>query len=48
MRDNFLPFSKPSISQNEIDEVVNSLKSGWITTGPKVEKFEQDLKAYLE
>lgn len=40
MRKEFLPFSKPSIGQEEIDEVVDSLKSGWITTGPKVQKFE--------
>jgi dTDP-4-amino-4,6-dideoxygalactose transaminase len=41
MRTNFLPFSLPTIEQEEIDEVVDSLKSGWITTGPKVQKFEE-------
>jgi dTDP-4-amino-4,6-dideoxygalactose transaminase len=43
----FLPFSRPSISQAAIDEVVACLKSGWITTGPRVKQFEDDLKAYL-
>lgn len=43
----FLPFSFPEIGQEEIDEVVDSLKSGWITTGPKAKKFEQDFAEYL-
>ena len=43
----FLPFSRPSISQGAIDEVVACLKSGWITTGPRVTQFEDDLKAYV-
>ncbi len=48
-RDNeqFLPFSRPSISQAAIDEVVACIRSGWITTGPRVKQFEDDLKAYL-
>ena len=45
--DEFLPFSRPSISQAAIDEVVACLKSGWITTGPRVKQFEEDLKTYL-
>ncbi|MHB8453751.1 MAG: DegT/DnrJ/EryC1/StrS family aminotransferase [Acidiferrobacterales bacterium] len=47
MTDEFLPFSRPTISQEAIDEVVACLKSGWITTGPRVKKFEEDLKEYL-
>ncbi len=43
----FLPFSRPSISQAAIDEVVACLRSGWITTGPRVERFEAALKQYL-
>ncbi|MTC60654.1 aminotransferase class I/II-fold pyridoxal phosphate-dependent enzyme [Providencia rustigianii] len=43
----FLPFSFPEIGQEEIDEVVDSLKSGWITTGPKAKQFEQDFADYL-
>jgi dTDP-4-amino-4,6-dideoxygalactose transaminase len=45
-RDTFLPFSKPTIRQVEIDEVVDCLKSGWITTGPKAERFEREFAAY--
>jgi dTDP-4-amino-4,6-dideoxygalactose transaminase len=43
----FLPFSRPSISQAAIDEVVACLQSGWLTTGPRVERFEAALKTYL-
>lgn len=46
MRDTFLVFGSPLIEQPEIDEVVAALKSGWIGTGPKVEQFENDFKAY--
>lgn len=42
----FIPFAKPVITDLEIDEVVASLKSGWITTGPKVTEFEKRLLAY--
>ncbi len=45
-RADFLPFSKPTIRQAEIDEVVDSLKSGWITTGPKSQRFEEAFAAY--
>lgn len=38
-----IEFSPPDISQLEIDEVVDALKSGWITTGPKTKKLEQKL-----
>ncbi|MBT1075190.1 DegT/DnrJ/EryC1/StrS family aminotransferase [Geobacter grbiciae] len=47
MRSEFLPFSKPTIDDDEINEVVASLKSGWITTGPKVKRFEEAFKAYV-
>lgn len=47
MRSEFLPFSTPTIEDDEINEVVDSLKSGWITTGPKVKRFEEDFKAYV-
>jgi dTDP-4-amino-4,6-dideoxygalactose transaminase len=46
-RDDFLPFSRPSIRQVEIDEVVDTLRSGWITTGPKSERFERQLADYI-
>lgn len=41
-----IPFSPPKIYQEIIDEVVDSLKSGWITTGPKTKKFEKKLSEY--
>jgi dTDP-4-amino-4,6-dideoxygalactose transaminase len=44
--DTFLPFAKPCLDQATIDEVVASLKSGWLTTGPKVKQFEDQLKTY--
>lgn len=47
MRKEFLPFSRPTIEDAEINEVVDSLKSGWITTGPKVKRFEEDFSAYV-
>jgi len=46
-QNDFLPFSKPTISDAAIQEVVDCLKSGWITTGPRVQKLEDMLKAYL-
>ncbi len=47
MSDDFLPFSRPSISQAAIDDVVACLKSGWITTGPRVAQFTDALKDYF-
>ncbi len=47
MTEEFLPFSRPSISREAIDEVVACLESGWITTGPRVKKFEEELKRYF-
>lgn len=43
----FLPFSRPTISQEAIDEVVACLKSGWITTGPRVARFTELLQEYF-
>jgi len=43
----FLPFSLPSIGEDEIAEVVDSLRSGWITTGPKAQQFERDFAEYV-
>jgi len=40
-------FYKPSITEAEIKEVVDCLKSGWLTTGPKVKRFEQEFAAYV-
>ena len=41
-----IPFSPPDISQAEIDEVADALRSGWITTGPKTKQFERDLAKF--
>src|SRR5690606_9059096 len=41
-----IPFSPPFINDDVINEVVSSLKSGWITTGPKVKELEQEIKKY--
>lgn len=46
-RQDFLPFSRPTIGEAEIAEVVDSLRSGWITTGPKAERFEADFAAFV-
>jgi dTDP-4-amino-4,6-dideoxygalactose transaminase len=42
MRAQFLPFHVPEIGHEEIDAVVETLRSGWLTTGPKVRQFEED------
>jgi dTDP-4-amino-4,6-dideoxygalactose transaminase len=47
MRTEFLPFSTPTLDDEEINEVVDSLRSGWITTGPKVKRFEEAFRAYV-
>ena len=43
----FLPFALPEIGDDEIAEVVDTLKSGWLTTGPKAKRFETDFAAFL-
>ncbi len=43
----FLPFSLPLIEDEEIQEVLDTLKKGWITTGPKVKKFEEEFAKYI-
>lgn len=46
MDDPFIVFGAPDIQQAEIDEVVDSLQSGWLGTGPKVARFEREFAAY--
>ena len=41
-----IPFSPPDIGENEINEVIDTLRSGWITTGPKTKLFEKELSEY--
>jgi dTDP-4-amino-4,6-dideoxygalactose transaminase len=43
----FLPFALPDIGEEEIAEVVDTLRSGWVTTGPKARQFEADFSAFL-
>jgi len=47
MRKDFLSFSPPLIGEEEIESVVDSLRSGWITTGPKVERFQSDFQEFI-
>src|SRR3712207_7101401 len=43
-----IPFSPPDISQLEIEGVIDTLKSGWITSGPKTAKFEEEIAKYSD
>jgi dTDP-4-amino-4,6-dideoxygalactose transaminase len=47
VRDSFLVFGSPTIGEEEIAEVVDSLRSGWVGTGPKVQRFESMLSDYV-
>ncbi len=47
VRESFLVFGAPDIREEEIDSVLETLKSGWIGTGPKVARFEEDFRRYL-
>lgn len=48
MNNKFLVFGAPDIQQDEIDEVLDSLHSGWLGTGPKVARFEKDFATYKQ
>jgi dTDP-4-amino-4,6-dideoxygalactose transaminase len=43
----FIPFNLPTIGKEEIEEVTNTLQSGWLTTGPKTAQFERDFQHYV-
>src|SRR5260370_36286150 len=47
MRSEFLSFSPPLIGEEEIDEVVQALRSGWITTGPRVDRFQSEFREFV-
>jgi dTDP-4-amino-4,6-dideoxygalactose transaminase len=47
MRNSFLPFTRPSITEAEIREVSEALRSGWLTSGPRVAAFEKEFSAYV-
>lgn len=44
---NFLPFATPDIGEDEINEVLDSLRSGWLTTGPKTKRFEEEFATFI-
>jgi len=46
-RRDFLPFSPPLVGEEEIREVVDTLRSPWITTGPKTRRFEEEFSAFV-
>ena len=48
MRETFLPFAPPMIGEEEIAEVVDTLRSGWLTTGPKTRQFAEEFSAYTQ
>ncbi|MFT6217810.1 MAG: dTDP-4-amino-4,6-dideoxygalactose transaminase [Cycloclasticus pugetii] len=43
----FIPFALPEIGEEEIEEVVDSLRSGWVTTGPKTKQFEKSFERFI-
>ena len=47
VRDEFLVFGSPVLGDEEMAEVADSLRSGWIGTGPKVQRFERLLESYV-
>ena len=47
VRTSFLPFHQPSMGREEEAEVLDTLRSGWLTTGPKTQRFEAEFARYL-
>jgi dTDP-4-amino-4,6-dideoxygalactose transaminase len=47
LRSEFLSFSPPLIGEEEIEEVVKALRSGWITTGPRVDRFQSEFRDFV-
>ena len=47
VRDTFLIFGNPLLEEDEIDEVVATLRSGWISSGPRVARFQEDFARYV-
>jgi dTDP-4-amino-4,6-dideoxygalactose transaminase len=48
VNDKFIPFHAPSIGDDEIGEVVDTLRSGWLTTGPRTARFESEFREYVQ
>lgn len=46
-RDSFIPYNQPDLTDAEIDEVVATLRSGWVAKGPRTVEFEKEFAAYL-
>ncbi|MGD9666005.1 MAG: DegT/DnrJ/EryC1/StrS family aminotransferase, partial [Synergistaceae bacterium] len=46
MRNDFLPFAKPSVAEDAINDVVESIRSGWLAMGPKTIRFEENFSKY--
>ena len=44
----FIPYAVPDVGDEEINEVVSTIKSGWLTTGPKTKLFEEKVKEYFQ
>ena len=47
MTETFIPFHRPSIGEEEINEVTDTLRSGWLTTGPRTARFEREFGAQI-
>ena len=47
MRETFLPFAKPSIGEDAIADVADSIRSGWLAMGPKTLRFEREFAEYF-
>ena len=47
MHNEFIPFHKPAIGEDEIRSVIETLQSGWLTSGSKVKRFEEDFSRYV-
>lgn len=47
VKNDFLPFALPDIGEDEINEVLDSLRSGWLTTGPKTKRFEEEFASFI-
>jgi dTDP-4-amino-4,6-dideoxygalactose transaminase len=47
MRSTYLPFALPDTDDDEINEIAEAVRSGWVTTGPKVKQFESDFAKYV-
>ncbi|MFN3324101.1 MAG: DegT/DnrJ/EryC1/StrS family aminotransferase [Bryobacteraceae bacterium] len=48
MHTDYIPFHRPGIGEEEILEVANTLRSGWLTTGPKTAQFEREFRSYVQ